>query len=88
MAAPGVFWAMYDYMFLVYAGKTPGMQLARLRLITFDGVPARRRTRRGRSIAMVLSALSLGLGLIWALLDEDTLCWHDRITRTYVVLTI
>lgn len=85
MAAPCAFWAIYEYMFLVYAGTTLGMQLAHLRLISFDGGAVRRRTRRGRAIAMVLSALSLGLGLIWALLDEDTLCWHDRITRTYVV---
>jgi uncharacterized RDD family membrane protein YckC len=85
MAASCVFWAIYQYLFLVYAGITPGMQMARLRLITFDGGPARRQARRGRSVAMVLSTLSLGLGLVWALLDEDTLCWHDRITRTYVV---
>jgi uncharacterized RDD family membrane protein YckC len=85
MAASCVFWAIYEYLFLVYAGITPGMQMARLRLITFDGGPARRHARRGRCVAMVLSTLSLGLGLVWALLDEDTLCWHDRITRTYVV---
>ena len=85
MAASCVFWVIYQYLFLVYAGITPGMQIARLRLITFDGEPVRRHARRGRSVAMVLSTLSLGLGLVWALLDEDTLCWHDRITRTYVV---
>jgi uncharacterized RDD family membrane protein YckC len=85
MAASCVFWVIYQYLFLVYAGITPGMQIARLRLITFDGGPVRRQARRGRSVAMALSTLSLGLGLIWALLDEDTLCWHDRITRTYVV---
>ncbi len=85
MIAPCLFWALYEYMFLVYAGTTPGMQLARLRLVTFDGVPVKRRLRRGRAIAVVLSTLSLGLGLVWALLDEDTLCWHDRITQTYIV---
>jgi uncharacterized RDD family membrane protein YckC len=85
MAASCVFWVIYQYLFLVYAGITPGMQMARLRLITFDGGPARRQARRGRAVAMALSTLSLGLGLVWALLDEDTLCWHDRITRTYVV---
>ncbi len=85
MAVPLLFWAMYHYLFLVYAGTTPGMQLAHLQLITFDGGPARRQVRRGRSVTMLLSLLALGLGLIWALLDEDTLCWHDRITRTYLV---
>jgi uncharacterized RDD family membrane protein YckC len=85
LVVPGLFWAIYQYLFLVYAGTTPGMQVARLQLVTFDGDRVRRRTRRGRALAMVLSSLSLGLGVIWALLDEDTLCWHDRITRTYVV---
>ena len=81
LAASCVFWAIYEYLFLVHAGITPGMQMARLRLITFDGGPARRHARRGRCVAMVLSTLALGLGLVWALLDEDTLCWHDRITE-------
>jgi hypothetical protein len=25
------------------------------------------------------------LGFVWAFFDEDTLCWHDRISRTYLV---
>lgn len=85
MAVPCLLWAVYEYLFLVYAGITPGMGLTRLQLVTFDGDGVRRRTRRARALAMVLSSLALGLGLIWALLDEDTLGWHDRITRTYVV---
>jgi hypothetical protein len=24
------------------------------------------------------------LGYAWVLLDENRLCWHDRITRTYL----
>ena len=86
MAVLCLFWALYEYLFLVYAGTTPGMQLTRLQLVTFDGNRVRRRARRGRALAMALSSLALALGLIWALLDEDTLCWHDRITRTYVVI--
>ena len=31
----------------------------------------------------ILSALSLGLGYAWCMLDEDQLCWHDRITKTH-----
>jgi uncharacterized RDD family membrane protein YckC len=88
LAAPCLLWAIYEYLFLVYAGTTLGMKLAHLELVTFDGLRAHRRTRRGRALAMVLSTLSLGLGLVWALLDEDTLCWHDRITRTYVVASV
>jgi hypothetical protein len=40
--------------------------------------------RRFRALAAVLSAGSLGLGYFWAYVDEDTLCWHDRITATCV----
>ena len=83
LAAPSLFWAIYEYIFLVHGGRTPGMQWAGLALMTFEGRPVRRRARRARALALVLSSLSLGLGLVWALLDEDTLCWHDRITRTY-----
>jgi hypothetical protein len=32
----------------------------------------------------MMSALSLGVGFVWALVDEDTLGWHDRISGTYM----
>jgi uncharacterized RDD family membrane protein YckC len=83
-ALPAFFWALYQYLFLVYAGRTPGMQMARLQLVTFTGGSVCRPVRRWRALATVLSGISLGLGLLWAFADEDTLCWHDRITRTYV----
>jgi hypothetical protein len=40
--------------------------------------------RRWRVLASFLSACSLGLGYLWSLLDEDGLCWHDRITHTHI----
>jgi hypothetical protein len=33
---------------------------------------------------MIVSLISGGVGFGWALLDPDTLCWHDSISRTYV----
>lgn len=80
----GLFWAAYQYLLLVYAGTTPGLRLARLELSRFDGSPASRRTRRWRVLASFLSAVSLGMGYAWVFLDEDVLCWHDRITHTYL----
>ena len=76
-------WAAYEFLFMVYTGSTPGLRLARLGLVSFDGRPARRRVRRWRVLASYLSAFSLGLGYLWSILDEDGLCWHDRITRTF-----
>jgi uncharacterized RDD family membrane protein YckC len=77
-------WAAYEFLLVVYTGSTPGLRAARLRLARFDGSPVHRRLRRWRVLASFLSALSLGLGYLWSVLDEDGLCWHDRITRTYV----
>jgi uncharacterized RDD family membrane protein YckC len=79
-----VFWTSYQYFLLVYTGTTPGLRAARLQISRFDGTPAPRKTRRWRVLAAVLSGLSLALGYVWCFLDEDRLCWHDRITRTYM----
>ncbi len=84
VALPAILWAVFQYTFLVYTGSTPGMRLLGLRLSDFDGSTPGPDTRRWRALAMALSAVSLGLGFLWCLLDEDTLCWHDRITRTYL----
>ncbi|MBZ5649070.1 MAG: RDD family protein [Acidobacteriia bacterium] len=79
-----LFWSAYQYLLLVYSGATPGLKLARLELHRFDGGPVPLRVRRWRVLTSVLSGLSLGLGYAWCFLDEDRLCWHDRITRTYM----
>jgi uncharacterized RDD family membrane protein YckC len=79
-----VFWAAYQYLLVVYAGATPGLLLSRLQLARFDGSPVGRRLRRWRVLASFLSAASLGMGYIWVFLDEGALCWHDRITHTYL----
>jgi uncharacterized RDD family membrane protein YckC len=77
-------WMIYAFLFVVYTGSTPGLRVARLKLVRFDGTPIDRRLRRWRVVASFLSAFSAGLGYAWCLLDEKGLCWHDRITRTYV----
>jgi len=81
---PCLFWAAYQFLLIVYAGSTPGLRLARLQLSRFDGSPAKRSVRRWRVLASYLSAASLGMGYAWLFLDEDNLCWHDRITHTFL----
>jgi uncharacterized RDD family membrane protein YckC len=83
-AVPFLFWAAYHYLLIVYAGTTPGLRLANLQLSGFDGAPTKRSLRRWRVLASYLSAASLGMGYAWLFLDEDSLCWHDRITHTYL----
>ncbi len=84
VAVPGFFWCAYQYLFLVYVGSTPGMFVAGLELTTFDDGLVDLRTRRWRAVATVVSCVSLGLGYLWSLVDEDSLTWHDRITHTLV----
>ncbi len=78
-------WATYKFLFIVYTGSTPGLRIARLRVARFDGSPLNRRSRRWRVLASFLSAFSAGLGYFWCVLDENGLCWHDRITQTHVI---
>jgi uncharacterized RDD family membrane protein YckC len=79
-----LFWITYQYILLVYCGTTPGLKLANLHLSRFDGTAVPRTIRQWRALASVLSGFSLALGYAWCFLDEDRLCWHDRITRTYM----
>ena len=69
---------------LIHGGKTPGMMAARMRLYTFQGKVPNLSQRRVRLLGLYLSTLSLAMGLMWALVDGDGLCWHDRISHTYL----
>lgn len=84
VGVPCLLWAAYQYLLIVYSGATPGLRAAGLELARFDGGAATRSLRRWRVLASYLSAASLGMGYAWAFLDEDVLCWHDRITHTYL----
>jgi uncharacterized RDD family membrane protein YckC len=79
-----VLWFVYQYLFVVYTGSTPGLRAARLQIAKFDGSPVPLRLRRWRVLASALSGLSAGLGYLWCLLDSNSLCWHDRITKTHL----
>ncbi len=81
---PLLLWAVYQYLMMMYAGSTAGMQVAKMRLSTFKGGAPNRRHRRSRVIGLYFSTASLMMGLLWSLVDVDTLCWHDRISHTYL----
>jgi uncharacterized RDD family membrane protein YckC len=84
VAAGATIWLLYQCLFLVYGRRTPGMRVARLELLTFDDQQPSLFARCSRAFGATLSGLSLGLGFAWALVDEHTLCWHDRISQTYL----
>ena len=74
---------LYLLLFFTYSNATPGMRYARIGLCTFSDENPSRAAMRRRIFALALSSASLGLGVLWALLDDERLGWHDRISRMY-----
>ncbi len=73
----------YRFLFVLGNGESPGMRFAGLRLVNFDGRTPDRDQRAFRQVSSLLSFLSAGLGLVWALVDEENLTWHDHISKTF-----
>jgi uncharacterized RDD family membrane protein YckC len=79
-----LFYAQYFALFTVFGGSTPGMMLRGLRVVRFDGGIPTSRQMVWRSFGYLISAGTCFLGFVWALWDEDQLCWQDRISQTYL----
>jgi len=74
---------LYQLLFFTFSDETPGMRYARIGLCTFTDENPTRADMRRRILAQFVAAGPLGLGLLWILLDDDALGWHDRISRMY-----
>jgi len=74
---------LYRGLWTLVNRDTPGMRFAGLRLVDFDGRTPKRDRRILRQFAGLLSLVSAGVGLAWALVDEENLTWHDHISRTF-----
>jgi uncharacterized RDD family membrane protein YckC len=87
MAAVSVLlWALYQQLFLLCAGRTFGMRQRGIRLTSFDGHVPHWRQRRSRALFLLISTATGMLGNLWALLDNNALCWHDRLSQTFPTL--
>ncbi|AFL86603.1 hypothetical protein Terro_0254 [Terriglobus roseus DSM 18391] len=86
IAAAGSLFAfalMYLMLFFSLSGITPGMRYARIAFCTFNDENPTRSEMRRRILALLLASAPIGLGLVWACMDEEKLGWHDRISRMY-----
>ncbi|MBN8481007.1 MAG: RDD family protein [Xanthomonadales bacterium] len=65
------------------AGRTIGMRAWHLRLVDAAGgrAPSARQSLLRFAVAMV-SALAVGLGFAWCLVDRERRGWHDLAART------
>ena len=73
----------YRSLFILAGADSPGMRWAGLRLVTFEGDAPTVRDRFLRVAWGAFSTLPLGLGLFWALLDQEQLTWHDLLSKTF-----
>jgi uncharacterized RDD family membrane protein YckC len=74
---------LYGLIWAIAGRETAGMRFTDLQLITFDGFPLDPRSRALRFASTWLSFCSGGLGLLWAVADEENLTWHDHISKTF-----
>ena len=74
---------LYQGLFFTLSDATPGMRYARIALCTFSDENPSRSAMRRRILAMLLAAIPMGIGFLWACLDDDGLGWHDRMSRMY-----
>lgn len=76
--------ALTVYFWIKLKG-TPGKILLKICVVNADG----RQLTIGQSIvryfAYIVSLLPLGLGFIWAFVDKEGRCWHDLLSKSYVV---
>jgi uncharacterized RDD family membrane protein YckC len=79
-----IVYLQYFALFTVFGGTTPGMMFRGLQVASFSGAPVSPRQLLLRSLGYVLSAAACFAGFFWAWWDEDSLTWHDRISRTYL----
>jgi uncharacterized RDD family membrane protein YckC len=83
VAVVPLLFALYDFVFWVLAGRTPGMALLGLRLTSTAG-------RRAGWLSALVRALVLTIfpiGWLWCLVDRRHQAVHDKLARTLVVRT-
>ncbi len=81
--AAGIFYLLYELLWCFADLDTAGMRWAQLQLVTFEGRRPTRDQRLLRAASGCLSLLAAGLGVIWAFVDEESLTWHDHISKTF-----
>ncbi len=76
---------LYSTFFLGTANQTIGMMIKDLRVVGERGERPKINQILLLSAGYLLSALALGLGLLWACFDRRSRCLHDRLSHTHIV---
>jgi uncharacterized RDD family membrane protein YckC len=73
----------YSFIWALCGRETAGMKWTGLRVINFNGFPPDGKSRALRLIGCWLSYCSGMIGIFWALVDEESLTWHDHMSKTF-----
>jgi hypothetical protein len=80
----GVFGVAYKLLWALAGVESPGLRWTQLHTLNFDGLEPTTGERLARVATGCLSLLAGGLGLLWAVADEETLSWHDHMSKTFL----
>ncbi len=87
--AAGIALAVWAFIYCAYtqasSGRTLGMAVAGLRAVRSDGTPLDGRHAVLRVLAFPLSFLTLGIGFLLILVNQDRRALHDLVAKTAVV---
>ena len=72
------FWTRYD-------GQTPGKRLMNIRVVKIDGTEITDIDAAIRYFGYTVNSFLMGLGWLWALIDDRNQGWHDKLATTVVV---
>ncbi len=78
------FAATYKLLFCMFGQVTFGLQGAHLYVVSFDGLRPTVSQRFMRMFSGWLSLTSAGMGVLWAVADQESLSWHDHISQTFL----
>ncbi|OYV77644.1 MAG: hypothetical protein B7Z66_03920 [Chromatiales bacterium 21-64-14] len=71
--------------FWTHGGQTLGMRAWRIQVRRTDGGSVTWGRAALRFLGALFSALALGAGFLWVLVDPKQRAWHDRISGTVLV---
>lgn len=66
--------------------QTLGMTTWRLKLVDSNGLKPNIAQCTIRLCAALFSIACIGLGYLWMLVDKDQMTWHDRLSKTELIL--
>ncbi len=75
--------AFYHLFWAVLGRESAGMRCMGLRSLTFDGNPPGWRRLTLRFVLFCLGIGAVGLGPLWALVDDEALTIHDHMSKTF-----